>query len=163
MDYVVLLVLAIASGLCDAEEIESFAASDNNSIASLTELLHQRALARQGHEDLGEVVNVIRAVHYNTVAQDQTPCKEFRRYECLSTGKYMRAQGNDPQNRIFLNREVVDFIQFLKNRGARVFAVSDRPVEAAVAEDENGTTEDLMRIRMQTSGYPIYRLFEGIV
>jgi hypothetical protein len=158
MDYVILLVLAVASGLCDVGEIEAFAASDNNSIASLTELLHQRTLARQNHEDIGRVLDVIRAVHYNTLANDQTPCKEFRRYECLSTALRMRSQdGQAERSRILLNREVVDFIRFLKEQRACLFAISDRPVEAAVAEDEDQVV-DLMSIRMKSTGVPIYHL-----
>jgi hypothetical protein len=158
MDYVVLLVLAVAAGLCDVREIEAFAASRENTISALTELLHTRALARQGHEKIEDVLNVIRAVHYNTLAGDQTPCKDFRRYECRATALRMRAsdEGEDV-GRICLNREVVDFIRYLKEHNAKVFAVSDRPVEAALVEEEaDGQREDLMSIAMPIIGFPIY-------
>ncbi len=164
MDYVVLLVLAVAAGLCDVEEIETFAASHDNSIASLTELLHQRALVRRGHEEIEGVLEVIKAVYYNTLAGDQTPCKEFRRYECRATALRMTGEkGRGIRDRIFLNREVVDFIRFLKDRNAHILAVSDRPVEAAVIEEEDGTKEDLMSIHMKTVGFSIYDLLQHIV
>jgi hypothetical protein len=164
MDYVVLLVLAVAAGLCDAREIDSFAASSENSISSLTELLHARALARRGHEQIDDVLEVIRAVHYNTLAGDQTPCKDFRQYECHFTALRMRSQQDgDGAGRIVLNREVVDFVHFLKEKGARVFAVSDRPVEAAVIEqDYQRDTEDLMSIPMPIIGVPIANALKNI-
>jgi hypothetical protein len=154
MDYVVLLVLAVAAGLCDAGEIQAFAASHDNSISSLTELIHQRALLRRGHEEVEGILDVIKAVYYNTLAGDQTPCKEFRRYECRATASRMR--GEKGRGRVFLNREVVDVIRFLRQRGAHVLAVSDRPVEAALIEEEDGTKEDLMSIPMKVVGFSIY-------
>ncbi len=161
MDYVALFVLAIAAGLCDSSELEEFAASGNNSIASLTERLYQRARFRLDHAEIDHVMDEIRRVYFNTLAGDQTPCKEYRRYECAATAAAMK--GLDDVNRdarIVFNREVIDFIHFLRDRGAHVFALSDRPVEAAVIENDDVVVEDLMSIRMAESGIATYSALE---
>lgn len=154
MDYVVLLVLAVASSLFDVSELEAFAGDQNNSIAGLIDLIYRRAVGRRGHEDVERLVEVIRAVQHNTLAGDQTPCKDFRRCECEATGRRMRISASVPEPSIALNREVVDFINFLKDAGACVMALSDRPVEAAVI-DEDDMREDLLTIPMGTEGVPI--------
>lgn len=159
LDYVVLLVLAVASGLADATEIRDYASSSRPSIAALAEELRRRASMRVGHEDMARVLDAVKAVYYNTLAGDQTPCKDFRRYECLSMAERMRRAGPDGDaERIYLNREVVEVIQFLKRAGVHLMAVSDRPVEAAVVEGDDdvsqGTT-DLMTVPMTVRGVSI--------
>ncbi len=157
MDYVALFVLAVSAGLCDAPEIEEFAASPENSIASLTERLYQRARARKGHEEIDGVIDEIRRVYLNTLNGDQTPCKGFRRYECEETAVAMRGAANiDVGARITLNHEVVDLVVFLRDRGVHVFALSDRPIEAAVVETDDGAAEDLMSIPMPATGMSTY-------
>ncbi len=159
LDYVVLLVLAVASGLADATEIRDYASSSRPTIAALAEELRRRASMRVGHEDIAAVLDAVKAVYYNTLAGDQTPCKDFRRLECLAMAARMRGDVmGDIEDRIVLNREVVDVIRVLQRTGAHLFAVSDRPLEAAVAlpetDDESGET-DLMTIRMLTRGVPL--------
>ena len=155
LDYVVLLVLSVASGLADATEIREYASSSRPSIGALAEELRRRASMRVGHEDIAAVLDAVKAVHFNTLAGDQTPCKDFRRYECMAMAARMRgdlADGDD--GRIFLNREVVELIGQLRETPARLFAVSDRPVEAAVAEADGraqGDT-DLMTVPMAVRG-----------
>lgn len=151
MDYVVLLVLAVASGLADASEIRDYAGASRPSIAALAEELQRRASIRLGHEDVGAVLDEIKAVHYNTLAGDQTPCKEFRRYECLAMAVRMRGENGDGrEGQILLNREVVALIDRIRTTEARLFAVSDRPPEAAVVEpDQDGDASvDLMTVPM---------------
>jgi len=162
MDYVVLLVLSVASGLCDVQEIEILTGEGKAGIAQITQLLHQRAIAAQsGAENADRLLGVIRAVHYNTVASDQTPCKEFREYECRHTAFRMR-KSSLADGAIVLNREVLDFIAFLRERGVNVFAVSDRPTEAAVIEAEDRPPEDLMSIPMSASGTRILEILRSI-
>jgi hypothetical protein len=159
MDYVVLLILAVASGLADGSEIANYAQSSQPSIGALAEELRRRASIRVGHEDIGAVLEAIRAIHYNTLAGDQTPCKDFRRFECLSMAERMNGTASpDDRDRIFMNREVVDLLEYLLSTGTRLMAVSDRPVEAATvdADDEaSGLPVDLMSIRMGVRGMPI--------
>jgi hypothetical protein len=155
LDYVVLLVLAVASGLADAGEIRDYANSSRPNIGTLADELRRRAAMRLGHEDIGAVLNAVKAVSYNTANGDQTPCKEFRRYECLAMAARMRgdvARGNEEQ--ILLNREVVDLIGSLQETPAQLFAVSDRPLEAAVAEpaDTGESHTDLMTVPMAFCG-----------
>jgi hypothetical protein len=157
MDYIVLLVLAVAAGLCDSGEIRSLAHSSQQGILSLAEELYHRASGRSRHEDLGRVLSVIRAVYYNALAGDQTPCKDFRRYECKTTAERMETlkppDGGDP---IFLNREVVELIEYLRDHSCQLMAISDRPPEAAVVSDEESSI-DLMLIPMQQRGVGILR------
>lgn len=151
LDYVVLLVLAVASGLADAAEIRDFANSSKPGIGTLADELRRRAAMRVGHEDIDAVLNEVKAVSYNTANGDQTPCKEFRRYECLAMAARMRGEiVGEKEDRILLNREVVDLIGCLRETPARLFAVSDRPIEAAVveAEDADGSLTDLMTVPM---------------
>jgi hypothetical protein len=151
MDYVVLLVLAVVSGLADAAEIHDYAGGGRPGIAALAEELQHRASIRLGHEDVGSVLEEIKAVHYNTLAGDQTPCKEFRRYECEAMAARMGGENGDgPEERILLNREAVALIDRVKGTGARLLAVSDRPLEAAVVdfEPDEGPALDLMTIPM---------------
>lgn len=161
LDYVILLVLAVAAGLADASEIRSYASSSRPSIGALAEELRRRASARVGHEDVGAVLDAIKAIYYNTLAGDQTPCKDFRRFECLAMARAMRGEGltsTQADHRIFLNREVTDVIKFLRSAGATLMAVSDRPVEAAVVDgdgDASAETTDLMRVPMAIRGVPL--------
>lgn len=153
MDYVVLLVLAVASGLADAAELREFAATTRPSIGALAEELQRRASVRVGHEEIDAVLDEIKAVHYNTLADDQTPCKEFRRCECLAMAARMRGErGDGDDERIRLNREVVTLIDRVRGSGAQLLAVSDRPIEAAVADSDGtgGEPTDLMTIPMET-------------
>jgi FMN phosphatase YigB (HAD superfamily) len=155
LDYVVLLVLAVAAGLADAGEIRDFANSSRPSIGMLADELRRRAAMRLGHEDIGAVLNAVKAVSYNTANGDQTPCKDFRRYECLAMAARMYGDvAGDKEERIFLNREVVDLIGGLRKTAVRLFAVSDRPLEAAVAESEDsgGQLTDLMTVPMAICG-----------
>jgi FMN phosphatase YigB (HAD superfamily) len=161
LDYVVLLVLSVASGLADATEIREYASSSRPSIGALAEELRRRAAMRLGHEEISAVLDAVKAVHYNTMAGDQTPCKDFRRYECLAMAARMRGDvAGDRESRIFLNREVVDLIKGLRQTPAQLFAVSDRPVEAAVAEleDEEPVDTDLMTVPMAIRGLALPEL-----
>lgn len=166
LDYVILLVLAVAAGLADASEIRSYANSSRPSIGALAEELRRRASARVGHEDIAAVLDAIKAIHYNTLAGDQTPCKDFRRFECLAMAQRMRGKSltnTSTAQRIFLNREVIDAIQFLRSKRATLMAVSDRPVEAAVVEGDSeapestdmAETTDLMNVPMAVRGVPL--------
>jgi hypothetical protein len=158
LDYVVLLVLAVASGLADPSEIREYASATRPSIGALAEELLRRASVRVAHEEIAAVLDSVKAVYYNTRAGDQTPCKDFRRLECLAMAARMRGDHTEGDaGRIFLSREVVDVIRYVHSAGATVFAVSDRPVEAAVAEHEGSTSPptDLMTVRMETRGVPL--------
>jgi FMN phosphatase YigB (HAD superfamily) len=158
LDYVILLVLAVASGLADASEIRNYSNSSGPSIEALADELHRRASARVGHEEIVAVLDAIQAIYYNTLAGDQTPCKDFRRFECLAMARRMRGEDlthKHTDERIFLNREVTDVIEFLRSTGATLMAVSDRPTEAAIVEGEGGAageTTDLMHVPMAIRG-----------
>ncbi len=158
MDYVVLLVLAVASGLADAAEISEYASSSRPSIAALAEVLCRRASIRAKHENIPAVLDAVKAVYYNTRAGDQTPCKDFRRHECLTMAARMRGDlGADGDDRILLNREVVDLIGHVQRTDAHLFAVSDRPLEAGVVEPDDSELPktDLMTVPMGIRGSAI--------
>jgi hypothetical protein len=161
LDYVVLLVLAVASGLADATEIKTYATSTRPSIGALADELHRRALIRRGHEEIDNTLAAIKEVLYNTIAGDQTPCKRFRRFECLAMARRMSQTGDGA---VVLNREVLEAIDFLQRRGVMLMAFSDRPVEAAVldADDEEGPV-DLMSVSMVTRGSSISDDLEHVV
>jgi FMN phosphatase YigB (HAD superfamily) len=153
LDYVVLLVLAAAAGLADATEIRDYANSERPSIGTLADELRRRAAMRVGHEDVDAVLNAVKAVSFNAARGDATPCKDFRRFECLAMAARMRGDIADgDQARILLNREVVDFISRLRQTPARLFAVSDRPIEAAVVDDSDEDVTDLMTVPMGVRG-----------
>jgi hypothetical protein len=165
LDYVVLLVLAVAAGLADASEIGNYSNSSRPSIGALAEELRRRASARIGHEDIGAVLDAIKAIYYNTLAGDQTPCKDFRQFECLAMARRMRGDEvirTGADQRIVLNREVTDLIGFLRSTGTKLIAVSDRPVEAAVVEDDGpgGETTDLMKVPMAVRGVSLREFFQ---
>lgn len=155
MDYVVLLVLAVASGLSDSGEVREFGRSAHNDIGTLTAELYHRASRPRSHDKNRRLVDLIRAIHYNTLAGDQTPCKDFRTYECVHTAARMGGDATlQPAGRICLNREVVDLIDFLQSRGCLTMAISDRPPEAASAV-HLGVEVDLMKIAMPLIGEPV--------
>jgi FMN phosphatase YigB (HAD superfamily) len=163
LDYVVLLILAAASGLADPVEIRTYAESSQPTIGALAEELRRRASMRVGHEEIDRVLEAIKAIYYNTMAGDQTPCKDFRRFECLAMAKHMADRGAD---RIVLNQEVVDLVSYLSTTEVTLMAFSDRPPEAAYVDGadvgDKESSVDLMTIPMAAGGLPIAHLLKAL-
>jgi hypothetical protein len=156
MDYVVLLVLAVAAGLADAGEIREYAASARPSIVALADELRRRADLRRSYEDVERVLGAIKATYYNSLVGDPTPAKDFRRFETLAVAQRMRAAG---VGAIAITYEIYDLIRWLRLSRMPVMAFSDRPVEGTViGEGDEAGPIDLLKIPMLVRGESIQRL-----
>lgn len=153
LDYVVALVLAVMCGLTDIGAVREEARLVDSGIALVMERMLGEVLMRVGPAVSSEAREALERVHLGALAGDPTPCKEVRRHECLATAALM-LPGLDDVDRICLNREVVDMLDRVVSTGARVLAVSDRPVEATVAARSGGDI-DLMTIPLSISGEPL--------
>ncbi|HZJ12339.1 MAG TPA: hypothetical protein VFD26_06765 [Methyloceanibacter sp.] len=153
LDYVVVLVLAVLCGLADIGAVREYARLADSGIALVIERILSRVSLRADLKASPEALTALEGARLGAVAGNPTPCKEVRRHECLATAEAMLS-GADDAERICLNREVVDLLDAVVSAGAQVLAVSDRPVEAAVAEcGVEGV--DLMNIPMPIRGEPL--------
>ena len=132
-DYLVYCALMLAAGLYDFSALqEDFSA--------------QRVLRFSDFLDaidcqISEAVSPeLRAIHcevaHNVRAEDSTPFKSFRRQEYIITTQRMRPDSLELsldvllRDNITLNSEVTQAITYLRQRGALVLGLSDKPDEA---------------------------------
>ncbi|HEY7950222.1 MAG TPA: hypothetical protein VID51_05235 [Solirubrobacterales bacterium] len=153
LDYVGALVLAALCGLTDVGAVREETRLADPGIALVIERMLDKASMRVDPEVSSEALEALEGVHLGALAGDPTPCKEIRRHECLATAARMFPDTGDA-DRICLNREVVDMLDWVVSAGAQILAVSDRPVEAAVAA-HGGEDVDLMTIPMSIRGEPL--------
>lgn len=137
-DFVVLLTLACTLGFYDTSDVRNMLRVYSRSIGSLVTDMRFRLDKNRAGNTFGKAWDFVQEVYYNLGAGDNTPCKSFRREEYKATAQrmYIRSDtvgGKLPFNsseQVALTREIVDLIEFLRDRGATVLALSDRPVES---------------------------------
>jgi len=138
-DYLVYCALMIAAGVYSLPVLQDDLAT--RKICSFSDFvaLVDRELSRRTTPALSVIQ---REVFDNLQAGDPTPFKSFRREEYLTT--VGRMGGTAPrmdikavlEDRITLNYEVVQLLQYVKRRGVLALALSDKPDEAVFPTDD---------------------------
>jgi len=132
-DYLVYSALAIAAGVCSLSALlDDLAAHRLGDFPDFVALV--------GRELVSGAAPALAAIHAEVSANlqdaDPTPFKSFRREEYLTTVGRMGAGTPDVELRdllrekITLNYEVAQFLRHVRQRGALVLSLSDKPDEA---------------------------------
>ena len=135
-DYLAYICLVLNTGLIDFDELLS--EIDSNSLNNFEQFIRwvdSRLMSRSGLTEAFRQVH--EAVRASLHVGDPTPFKQFRREEFLSTVSRM---GNAPDEaavdtilaeEITLTEEVCQLSAWLKERGALLLCLSDKPYEAS--------------------------------
>ncbi|MCH8906505.1 MAG: hypothetical protein IH840_05385 [Candidatus Heimdallarchaeota archaeon] len=167
-DYVVFLAVACYMNLYEPEDILEELAKPHVTMLDIIASVLSRLEIRRGREDIDELCRMIGDVLVDARVGDPTPFKKFRYKEFTKTSDAMiipasvqTDENPDYSERVYLTREMVEFIYFLKSRGCGVIAFSDRPIEATEPM-ERGEKLSLLDIPMSIAGPSIERDLESL-
>jgi hypothetical protein len=144
-DYLAYICLMVAGGVYPWEELradlEGGAGDKLREFAEFIEVCNRRLGEGEVPEDL---LVVHREVYANFRRGDPTPFKSFRYREYIATVERMDALPDDTpleellSREIVLTGEVVDFALALREEGALLLGISDKPDEASIPQPEMG-------------------------
>jgi len=159
-DYLAYICLMVAAGIYDAEQL--WADLDGGALTTL----EQFSAVCERHRDamwpaLREAQQQLQA---GLAAQDPTPFKSFRRVEYHETVACMDVLPDDATaeqvlaQEIVITAEVASLVRMLRQQGALVFAISDKPDEASTptAKDAAAGMQPIHRTKMKVYGAELF-------
>jgi hypothetical protein len=116
----------------------------------------QRRLETVG-TDMNRMKMDIVELWQNMMMSKPAPFSRFRKFEFDELYKRALSQQAPGQDKLTLNKAVLDYASYLKNRGLSLLAVSDRPDEATYNEEKS-----LLNVQMLVYGNDLSEEFTQI-